>query len=79
MVPFVETPRILTRPAAAPAESRRNVVMKGVSRRLHPRIPRYGSRFIAGVNPIATMASVDNIAGPDPQTARQTVNDASSQ
>jgi hypothetical protein len=36
---------------AAAAKDQRSVIMKGVGRQLHPRIFRFGSRFIAGMNP----------------------------
>ncbi len=51
MVALVKTPRTLPRSAAAPAKDQRSVLMKGVGRQLHPRILRFGSRFIAGINP----------------------------
>jgi len=36
---------------AAPANDKRCVLMKGVGRQLHPRIPRFGSRLIADIDP----------------------------
>jgi hypothetical protein len=51
VVPLVKTPRTLTRSVAAPAKDQRSVLMKGVGRQLHPRILRFGSRFVASNNP----------------------------
>jgi hypothetical protein len=38
-VPLVKAPGTLTRSVAAPAKDQRSVLMKGVGRQLHPRIP----------------------------------------
>jgi hypothetical protein len=79
VVPLVETPRTPTRSVAAPAKDQRSVVMKGVGRQLHPRIPRIGSRFIAGSNPDRHYAGTDSVTGPHPQRAQQAASDVWSQ
>jgi hypothetical protein len=77
--PLAETPRTLTRSVAAPAKVQRSVLLKGGGRQLHPRILRFGSRFITGINPIATAAGADSVTGPDPQRAQQAASDVWSQ
>jgi hypothetical protein len=56
VVTVVETLRTPRRFAVPQAEDQRSVLTKGVGRLLHPRILRFGSHLIAGINPIATTA-----------------------
>jgi hypothetical protein len=46
----LKTPRTFACSAAAPAKDHRSVLMKGIDRRLHPKILRFSSRFIAGID-----------------------------
>lgn len=78
-VPLVKAPETLTRSVAASAKDQCSVLMKGVGRQLHPRIPRFGSRFIAGINPIATTAGAYGVTGPDPERAPQAASEGWSQ
>jgi hypothetical protein len=46
----LKTPRTFACSAAAPAKDHCSVLMKGIDRRLHPKILRFSSRFIAGID-----------------------------
>jgi hypothetical protein len=63
VVPLVKAPRTVARSVAAAAGDQRSVRMRGVDRQLHPRIPRFGSRFILSPasTPIAITAGADSV------------------
>jgi hypothetical protein len=72
----VKTAQASTRSAGALAKDDRSVLMKGIDRRFHPKILRFSSHLVAGINPIATPADADSVTSPGPPPVRQAASDA---